>query len=142
MERRPCKLETIRMKLESPKVTAEKSQTEMFQFLTNVENYEQIMPSSKEKFELIAEDTFLFQLKGMPEIRLKIVETQEPSLVVLGSTSDKFPFKLNTHIAAAGENQSEVNMDFEGNFNPMMSMMIKGPLKKFITALTENIGKL
>lgn len=142
MERRPCKLETIRMKLESPKVTAGKSQKEMFQFLTNVENYEQIMPSSKEKFEVIGEDTFLFQLKGMPEIRLKIVETQEPSLVVLGSTSDKFPFKLNTHIAAAGENQSEVNMDFEGNFNPMMSMMIKGPLKKFITALTENIGKL
>lgn len=142
MERRSCKLETIKMKLESPKVTAQKSQTEMFQFLTNVKNYEQIMPSSKEKFEITAEDTFLFQLKGMPEIRLKIIETQEPNLVVLGSTSDKFPFKLNTHIAPAGENQSEVNMDFEGNFNPMMSMMIKGPLKKFITALTENIGKV
>ncbi|MDX1760867.1 MAG: SRPBCC family protein [Christiangramia sp.] len=130
------------MKLESPKVTADKSQQEMFQFLTNVENYEQIMPESKEKFQVLSEDTFLFQLKGMPEIRLKIVETQEPNLVVLGSTSEKFPFKLNTHIAEAGANQSEVNMDFEGNFNPMMSMMIKGPLKKFITALTENIGKL
>ena len=130
------------MKLESPKVTAGKSQQEMFLFLTDVENYEQIMPESKEKFEVISEDTFLFQLKGMPEIRLKIVETNEPDLVVLGSTSDKFPFKLNTHIMAAGEDKSEVNMDFEGNFNPMMSMMIKGPLKKFITALTENIGKL
>ncbi len=130
------------MKLNSPKVTAGRSQQEMFQFLTNVENYEQIMPDSKEKFEVISEDTFHFQLKGMPEIRLKIVETKEPELVVLGSTSDKFPFKLNTHIAEAGPNQSEVNMDFEGNFNPMMSMMIKGPLKKFITALTENIGRL
>jgi len=130
------------MKLESPKVTADKKQQEMFQFLTNVKNYEQIMPDSKEKFQVVSEDTFLFQLKGMPEIRLKIVETQEPNLVVLGSTSDKFPFKLNTHIADGGENKSEVNMDFEGNFNPMMSMMIKGPLKKFITALTENIGKL
>lgn len=130
------------MKLESPKVTAEKSQQEMFQFLTNVKNYEQIMPDSKEKFEVTSEDTFLFQLKGMPEIRLKIVETKEPELVVLSSTSDKFPFKLNTHIAEASANKSEVNMDFEGNFNPMMSMMIKGPLKKFITALTENIGKL
>ncbi|PTX42123.1 hypothetical protein C8P64_2539 [Christiangramia gaetbulicola] len=130
------------MKLESPKVTAEKDQQELYTFLTNVENYEQIMPSSKEKFEVISEDSFLFQLKGMPEIRLKIVETKEPELVVLGSTSDKFPFKLNTHIADAGAGKSEVDMDFEGNFNPMMSMMIKGPLKKFITALTENIGKL
>ncbi|MCH4824114.1 SRPBCC family protein [Gramella lutea] len=130
------------MKLESPKVTAGKSQQDMFNFLTDVENYEQIMPESKEKFEVTADDTFLFQLKGMPEIKLKIVETLEPELVVLGSTSDKFPFQLRTHIAPAGAEQSEVNMDFEGNFNPMMSMMIKGPLKKFITALTENIGKL
>ncbi|QYA25531.1 SRPBCC family protein [Gramella sp. MT6] len=130
------------MKLESPKVTAEKDQQELYTFLTNVENYEKIMPSSKEKFEVISEDSFLFQLKGMPEIRLKIVETKEPELVVLGSTSDKFPFKLSTHIADAGAGKSEVDMDFEGNFNPMMSMMIKGPLKKFITALTENIGKL
>ena len=114
----------------------------MFNFLTNVENYEQIMPSSKEKFEVTSEDTFLFQLKGMPEIRLKIIETQEPELVVLGSTSEKFPFQLRTYIASAGDNKSEVNMDFEGKFNAMMSMMIKGPLKKFITALTENIGKL
>ncbi len=130
------------MKLESPKVTAEKDQQELYTFLTNVENYEQIMPSSKEKFEVISEDSFLFQLKGMPEIRLKIAETKEPELVVLGSTSDKFPFKLSTHIADAGAGKSEVDMDFEGNFNAMMSMMIKGPLKKFITALTENIGKL
>lgn len=142
MERRSCQLETVNMKLESPKVTAEKDQQELYTFLTNVENYEKIMPSSKEKFEVISEDSFLFQLKGMPEIRLKIVETKEPELVVLGSTSDKFPFKLSTHIADAGAGKSEVDMDFEGNFNPMMSMMIKGPLKKFITALTENIGKL
>ncbi len=130
------------MKLESPKVTAGKSQEELFQFLTNVENYEKIMPSSKEKFVVTSEDTFLFQLKGMPEIKLQIVETKEPELVVLGSTSDKFPFKLKTFINEAGAGKSEVNMHFEGNFNPMMSMMIKSPLKKFITALTENIGKL
>jgi len=130
------------MKLESQKVTAEKSQQEMFEFLTNVKNYEQIMPSSKEKFEVITDDTFHFQLKGMPEIRLKIIETKEPELVVLGSTSEKFPFQLNTHINKAEGNKSEVSMDFEGDFNPMMGMMIKGPLKKFINALTENIGKL
>ncbi|MFV8224818.1 SRPBCC family protein [Christiangramia aquimixticola] len=130
------------MKLESQKVTANKSQQELFNFLTKVENFEQIMPQSKEKFEVTSNDTFLFQLKGMPEIRLKIIENKEPELIVLGSTSDKFPFTLNTHIESKGDNESEVFMDFEGQFNAMMSMMIKSPLKKFITALIENIGKL
>ncbi len=130
------------MKLESPKVKTSKNQQEMFQFLTNVENYEQLMPESKEKFEPVSQDTFLFQLKGMPEIRLKITETVEPEKVVLGSTSEKFPFRLNIFIADAGEGRSEVNMDFEGKFNAMMSMMIKSPLQKFINTLSENAGKL
>ncbi len=42
------------MKLESPKVTAGKSQQEMFEFLTDVKNYEQLMPENIERFEAIS----------------------------------------------------------------------------------------
>ena len=31
---------------------------------------------------------------------------------------------------------------FEGDFNPMMAMMIKGPITKFIETLAQNMGKL
>ncbi len=130
------------MKLESPRVKAGKSQQEMFEFLTNVKNYEQLMPENIERFEAINEDTFHFQLKGMPEIRLKITEINEPNLVKLGSTSEKFPFSLNVHIDESGANERELFMDFEGKFNAMMSMMIKGPLQKFINTLSENASKL
>lgn len=130
------------MNLESPKVTADKSQQEMFEFLTNVENYEQLMPESKEKFEVVSQDAFLFALKGMPEIKLKIKDTDEPNLVVLGSSSDKFPFALSIHIDPAGENKSETQLFFSGKFNAMMSMMIKGPLQKFIDSLAANVGKM
>lgn len=130
------------MHLESKKVTTGRNQQEMFDFLTNVENYEQLMPESTEKFEVKAKDRFLFGLKGMPEIQLEIKETKEPELVVLGSTSDKFNFALNIHIEKQGEQQSLVFMDFEGKFNAMMAMMVKGPLQKFINTLSENTGKL
>ncbi|PKD18259.1 orotate phosphoribosyltransferase [Salegentibacter salinarum] len=130
------------MNIESPKVTADKSQQEMFNFLTKVENYEQLMPESKEVFEVRDEKTFVFGLKGMPVIKLEIQETIEPELVVLGSTSDKFDFKLKAHISASSENQSEVQMEFNGAFNAMMAMMVKKPLTKFINTLAENIGKL
>ncbi len=130
------------MHLESQRVITGKNQQEMFDFLTNVENYEQLMPESKEKFEVKAKDRFLFGLKGMPEIQLEIKETREPELIVLGSTSEKFNFSLNIYIEAKGEKQSEVHMDFDGKFNTMMSMMLKGPLQKFINTLVENAGKL
>lgn len=130
------------MHIESQKVTADKSQQEMFEFLTNAENYEQLMPESKEKFEVRDEKTFVFGLKGMPVIKLQIRENIEPELVVLGSTSDKLDFTLKAHISALNENQSEVQMEFNGEFNAMMAMMVKKPLSKFINTLAENIGKL
>lgn len=130
------------MELESQKVTVNKSQEELFSFLTNVENYEEIMPESKEKFEVKSQDTFAFALKGMPEIELQIKEKRAPEFIVLGSTSDKFNFSLDVVIEDAGPGKSEAQMFFHGKFNTMMAMMVKGPLKKFITTLAENTSKL
>lgn len=130
------------MNLESPKVTTQKSQQEMFNFLNTVENYEQVMPSSLEKFKVTGSDSFLFSLKGMPQIELQIKETREPELIVLGSTSDKFDFSIDLMIEPAGDSQSDVQLFFNGKFNAMMAMMVKGPLNKFITTLSENIQKI
>lgn len=130
------------MNLESQKVSVQKSQQELFDFLTNVENYEQIMPESKEKFEVRSTDTFAFALKGMPEIQLQIQETKAPNLIVLGSTSEKFDFSLEVVIEEAGPNTSEAQLFFNGKFNAMMSMMVKGPLKKFIQTLSENLAQV
>ena len=130
------------MNLESEKVRVQKSQQELFDFLTNVENYEIIMPESKEKFEVKSADTFSFALKGMPEIELQIKETREPEFIVLGSTSDKFNFSLDVVIEPAGPDSSDAQMFFHGKFNTMMSMMVKGPLKKFISTLADNVSRL
>lgn len=129
------------MNLESPKVTVQKSPQELFEFLAKVENFEQIMPENTDKFEA-GENSFLFALKGMPEIRLKMQEQNPHSKIVLGSASDKFPFTLTGTIDSASDETSEMQLVFEGSFNPMMAMMIKGPLQKFINTLSENIAKL
>jgi len=130
------------MNLESQKVNVNKSQQELFTFLTDVKNYEQIMPESKEKFEVKSQDTFAFALKGMPEIWLQIKETKEPNLIVLGSTSEKFDFSLDVVIEDAGNNTSNAQLFFTGKFNAMMAMMVKGPLNKFIDSLAANLAKL
>ncbi|SHI33763.1 hypothetical protein SAMN04488096_101184 [Mesonia phycicola] len=130
------------MHLESDITTVNKSQQEVFEFLTNVENYEQIMPESIQKFELKGEDSFLFQLSGMPVIGLKMQEKLPYKTAVLGSMSDKFPFTLKADIDALEDNKTQVKLVFEGEFNAMMAMMVKSPLKKFINTLSDNLGKL
>ena len=130
------------MNLESPKVTVEKSAEYLYNALTDVKNFEKLMPENIAKFEVLGEDIFNFGLKGMPEIKLRMKEGIPNSKVVLNAASDKLPFSLIASIDAISENSSEVKLDFEGDFNPMMAMMIKGPISKFIETLAENMHKL
>ena len=130
------------MNLESPKVTVEKSAVYLFNALSDVKNFEKLMPENIAKFEVLGDDIFNFGLKGMPEIKLKMKEKVANSKVVLAAASDKLPFTLVANIDAISENSSDVKLDFEGEFNPMMAMMIKGPISKFIETLAQNMSKL
>ena len=130
------------MNLESPKVTVEKSAQDLFDQLSDVKNFEKLMPDNIAKFEITGEESFIFGLKGMPEIKLKMKDKTAPSKVVLGAASDKIPFTLIANIDAVSENSSAVKLDFEGEFNAMMAMMVKGPISKFIETLANNMTKL
>ncbi|KAB1154104.1 SRPBCC family protein [Flavobacterium luteum] len=130
------------MNLESPKVSLEKSAQYLFDSLSDVRNFEKLMPESIAKFEVIGDDAFIFGLKGMPEIKLKMKEKIAPNTIILGAASDKLPFTLKANIDSISEHASEVQLFFEGEFNAMMAMMIKGPISKFIETLAENMNKL
>lgn len=130
------------MNLESPKVTVQKSAQDLFDLLTDVRNFEKLMPDNIAKFEVIGEDAFIFGLKGMPEIKLKMKEKVAPNKIVLGAASDKLPFTLVSNIESISDAESAVQLQFEGEFNAMMAMMIKGPISKFIETLATNMTKL
>jgi ribosome-associated toxin RatA of RatAB toxin-antitoxin module len=130
------------MNLESPRVTVGKSAQELFDLLSDVRNFEKLMPENIARFEVLDDDSFVFGLSGMPEIKLKMKEKVAPTKLVLGAASDKLPFTLEADINPLSENSSNVQLLFEGEFNAMMAMMIKGPIGKFIETLAMNMPKL
>ena len=129
------------MNIDGNTIVLEKSQETLFHFFSDLNNFGKIMPENINKFEVDG-DSFLFGLPGMPEIRLVLSEKTAFSNVTLGAASSKLPFTLAANIKKVEENKSEVTLSFVGDFNPMMTMMIKKPLTKFVETLTENIGKL
>ena len=129
------------MNIEGNTVVVAKSQKEMFEFLTDLKNFEQLMPESIQKFE-VEDDSFIFALKGMPELRLVLKDTTEYSNITLGAASSKLDFELVADIEAIDESSCEVQLDFNGKFNMMMAMMVKKPLNSFIETLTDNLEKL
>lgn len=130
------------MFIESPSTTVNKSEKEVFEFLTDLKNFEQLMPENIDKFELINENRFLFALKGMPEIVLERKQQTEFSQLILGAASEKLPFTLKADINSLEESKTEVVLSFTGEFNAMMAMMIKSPITNFMGTLSENLGKV
>jgi carbon monoxide dehydrogenase subunit G len=128
------------MNLESRVAKTQKNPEELYNFLIQVENFKNLMPEGT-KFELKGEDKFLFGLKGMPEIALALTGKTPHSQVVLGSTSDKLAFTLTCNISEAGSG-SEAQLLFNGDFNAMMAMMIKGPINKFLEQLANGLEKI
>ncbi|MBT8313329.1 MAG: SRPBCC family protein [Maribacter sp.] len=130
------------MYIEAPRNTIQKSAEKVFEFLTDLQNFEKLMPDNIDKFENINEDRFLFALKGMPEIVLQRKEQHPNNKIILGAASDKLIFTLTTDIVVVGEDECEVTLSFKGEFNAMMAMMIKSPITNLIGTLSENLAKV
>jgi carbon monoxide dehydrogenase subunit G len=109
------------MNIQGNKVIVSKSQKETFEFLADLKNFEQLMPTSIQKFEVDG-DSFIFGLKG--------------------AASSKLDFELVADITEIDMSSSEVQLHFNGKFNAMMAMMVKRPLNSFIVTLTDNLEKV
>lgn len=130
------------MQIESKKVNVQKSAEDLCTFLCDVKNFEQLMPENISKFEVLSDTSFVFALKGMPEIGLEVKDVISPEKVVLGAISDKIPFQLTGNIKEKDTDSSEAELVFNGDFNPMMAMMIKGPITKFLETLANKMEAL
>lgn len=129
------------MNIEGRKIVVNKSSKELFSMLKNPEDYKHLMPDSLTSFEH-REDGFKFGLKGMPEVALKIADLVEDQKVVLKSASSSLDFSLTGLMNPVNENQTEVQLLFEGNFNPFIKMMVEKPLQSFLNTLTDKIEQL
>ena len=128
------------MNLEGRKIIVNKSSSELAEMLKKPEDYKDLMPDGLQKFE-VKDNGFKFGLKGMPEIALKIENVSDKE-VVLKSASSSLDFALTGTMNPLNENQTEVQLLFDGKFNPFIKMMVEKPLQNFINSLTDKIEQL
>ncbi|MBN9313361.1 MAG: orotate phosphoribosyltransferase [Chryseobacterium sp. 39-10] len=128
------------MNLEGRKIIVNKSVSELVNMLAKPEDYKTLMPDSLQSFET-RDNGFKFSLKGMPEIALKVEEVSD-NQIVLKSASSSLDFALRGAMSPVNDSQTEVQLLFDGNFNPFIKMMVEKPLQNFINSLTDNIEKL
>lgn len=127
------------MNFQSRKVSLDKSQQEAYDHLKEMSNYEKLMPEDS-AFEVHESgEGFSVQLKGLPKVGLKLKEIQSPEFILFSSPSESFNYEMKVNVVHVDENSSEVFIDFEGKFNPMITMMAKKPLTKLIETIADNL---
>lgn len=129
------------MIIESPITPINQPIQAVIDFVSVPENYKQLMPENISKFELTGNQSFKFALQGMPEFELKLIDIQ-PQKILLSSANEKTPFQLSLLLNSTAENKTNAQFVFEGNFNAMMSMMIKNPISNFLGVLSQKLGSL
>ncbi len=131
------------MKINTEPKIINASQEEVFNFLMDMNNFEVLFSKDKlEKWEATTESCSC-KIKSMGTIELKRVASTPNSLIYLDSFG-KTPFKftLNLFISTQEEKTSQAHLEFDGEINPFMKMMLEKPLTEFLNNLVYRLAKI
>ncbi len=128
-------------KFESDIKIAPHSQEKIFSFISNFNNFEDLIPQDKIKDWESTEDTCRFKVDGIGEAGLKIIE-KEPFKTVKFSTDGKVPFNffLWVQLKEVADNDTRIKLTLKADLNPMMKMVVAKPINKFLNMLGDSIA--
>ena len=126
-------------RIESDKTIVNKSDKDIYNFLSNFNNFQKLMPEQVTNWES-TEDECTFTIAGMATLGMKITEKIPNDLIkVVRHGKAPFDFTLQCHINKKSEKDTEVQLAFDADLNPMLKMMAVKPLTNFLNIL---VGKL
>ncbi len=131
-------------RIESEKTLINKSQSEVFLFLSDFNNYKSLMPEQVVDWKS-SNDECSFTIKGMASLGMKMKEKiPESEIIVEKNGKAPFDFELHCMIEPPGENptQSHLQLFFDADLNPFLKIMAEKPLKNFLNILVNNFKNL
>ncbi len=131
------------MKVESKQGKLNHPEQKIFEFLANFDNFKSLIPQDKVKDWESTEDSCSFTVDPVGKTGFKIIEKEANNLIKLTSKDDtqhKFTFWIQLN--QIEENDTRVKLTMDAALNPMMAVMAKKPLKKFLDTLIDQMGTL
>lgn len=128
--------------LESLTISIAKPAQEVYAFLAELSNHEQIMPAQVEHFKSEG-DTCQYTIKGTGTVYLKWAKQEAPNLLVL-EPNGKIPFPFSVHwmLEESNADSCKVNVKMEADLNPILKMMAQKPLQNFINLQIDGLKKV
>ena len=126
-------------RIESDKTAINKSPKEIFEFLSDFNNFKKLMPEQVTNWES-TEDECSFTIAGIATLGMKMAEKKPNDYIkVVRNGNAPFDFTLECLLKENKSSESEVQLAFNADLNPVLKMMAVKPLTNFLNLL---VGKL
>jgi|SRR5690606_7229054 len=105
---------------------------EVYRFLSDMNNHEQLMPENIYNWSSTV-DQASFTIQNMAKLSLRISERLEnKELVSTPIEETPFPLTLRWKLESTPDQQTRATFVIEAGLNMMMKMMASGPLQKLV----------
>ncbi len=123
------------------KVTINKSVSEVYAFLADMNNHQQLMPDSITEWSSTVDEA-RFNIQNMIKLSLK-VDSRTPDKEIKIIPAAKPPFDMSlTWALSGGDKETTVTYTISADLNMMMKMMASGPLQKLADHETSTLAKV
>ncbi|MCF8301639.1 MAG: hypothetical protein K9I94_00080 [Bacteroidales bacterium] len=112
---------------------------DLYTFMADLRNYEQLMPEQVEGWSATAEEC-AFSVKNLGSLSLRI-ESKEPDSRINIQPDGSIPFDMSMacFLNKAGEKSANIQIVISAEMSPMYKMMAERPLNNLVNIMVEKL---
>jgi carbon monoxide dehydrogenase subunit G len=130
-------------KIESNHVTINKPQQFVFEFMEDFNNIKQLLPQDDISDWRSDENQCSFKVKNAAIIPLVKKNTNPSSeIFIISGEKAPFPFELVVHFKAIDDQTTEAYLNFEGDINAFLKMMVVKPLTNLFNYMANKLKEV
>ena len=126
-------------KIESKEVEIAKPAKDIYAFLEDMNNFEQLLPEGRISEWTSDGRSCSFKVQGAATIGLQLDGGTAPGLLKMKSTErSPFPFTLDVHMTE-DNGVTKARQEFNADINPFIKMMVEKPLKNLFDHIADRM---
>lgn len=114
----------------------------MLSDLENIEKVRDRLPQDKLKDLRFDRDTIAISAPPVGEVRLRIVEREEPKCIKFETEQSPVPFNLWIQVLPVTETSSKMKLTIKAELNPLIKGMVQKPLTEGIERIADALAAI
>ena len=121
------------------------SQEAVFRNISDLRNLEKVrdrVPEDKVQDFSFDEDTVSLNVAPVGELKLRIIEREEPKCVKFETAQSPVPFNVWIQVLPVTETASKMKVTVKAELNPLIKGMVSGPLQDGVEKIADALAQI